>query len=58
MACRGCERRRKEVALMTEAVMQWVANPTGPHIHEIYTQLRNGAIARGEFDDGDVRPNT
>jgi hypothetical protein len=48
--CKGCERRRKEMALLLEATKQWAQNPTGPNAHEIYIQLRNEAIARGEYD--------
>jgi hypothetical protein len=50
MACEGCERRRKEMALMLEAGKQWTRNPTGPSIHDVYMRLRNEAIARGEIE--------
>jgi hypothetical protein len=50
-ACPGCERRRKEMALMREAAKQWAKNATGPNVHEVYLRLRNEAIARGELND-------
>jgi hypothetical protein len=57
MPCPGCERRRREMALMLEAGKQWTKNPMGPNIHEIYTRLHNEAHAIGYFDDL-VRPDT
>jgi hypothetical protein len=58
MACSGCERRRREMALMLEATKRWTKNPMGPNIHEVFIRLRAEAIGRGEFDDGNVRPDT
>ena len=57
MPCSGCERRRREMALMLEAGKQWAKSPMGPNIHEIYTRLHNEAHAIGYFDDI-VRPDT
>jgi hypothetical protein len=50
MICKACERRRKEMALMLEATRQWTFNPAGPNINEVYSRLRDEAIARGEYD--------
>ncbi len=58
MACAACERRRKEMALMMAAAKEWTAKPTGPNINTIYLRLRAEAIARGDFDDGIVRPSS
>jgi hypothetical protein len=55
--CKGCERRRKEMALMLEATRQWTFNPTGPNINEVYIRLRNEAIARGEYDVQPIEPS-
>jgi hypothetical protein len=46
------------MALMLEATKQWTLKPMGPNVHEIYMKLRSEAVARGEFDDGPVRPNS
>jgi len=48
--CEGCARRRKEAALMVEAVKAWALNPLGPNIQAIYVKLRAEAVARGDFD--------
>lgn len=58
MACEGCERRRKEMALMMEAAKQWTANPMGPNVNAIYLRLREEAINKGDLSDGDVRPSS
>jgi hypothetical protein len=49
--CEGCARRRKETALMAQAVVEWSKNPIGPNVHAVYLRLRAEAIARGEFDE-------
>lgn len=57
MACESCERRRRELAIYTEALKEWAASPLGPNANKIYARLRAAAVARGEFDDLD-RPHT
>lgn len=56
MVCEGCERRRREMALLLEASKLWTLNPLGPQIPMIFKRLREEAIARGEMDDGPLRP--
>jgi len=58
MACAGCERRRKEMAIMLEATKAWTANPVGPNVMTIYQRLREEAISKGELSDGIVGPTT
>ena len=60
MVCPGCEQRRRIMEIMAQATKEWTRNPTGPNIQEIYSRLRNeaAAAARGELDDGTVRPNS
>ena len=57
MTCIGCERRRREMAIWTEAAKEWSGKPLGPNIREIYKRLHAAAVARGEFDDLD-RPHS
>lgn len=40
MTCEGCARRRKELALMSEAARLWTQNPFGPSVTEIAKRLR------------------
>lgn len=56
--CVGCERRRVEMRLMTEAAAEWIKNPTGPNVGIIHARLRAEAVAKGELDDGTIRPNS
>ena len=58
MACAGCERRRKEMAIMLEATKAWTANPVGPNVMEIFKRLREEATTKGELSDGNVRPGS
>lgn len=57
MACEGCERRRRELAIWAEATKEWMGKPLGPNVNVIYNRLRAAAATRGEFDDLD-RPRT
>ena len=57
IGCRGCERRRKEMAIMADAGREWMKAPLGPPRMTIYARLLEAAKARGEFDGLDG-PNT
>jgi hypothetical protein len=51
MACKSCERRRREMAIYAEALKEWAGKPFGPSLHVIHTRLLAAARARGEFAD-------
>lgn len=55
MACAACEARRREMALIKEAFMEWTHNPLGPTFREIADRLR--AEQQSKPDDG-LRPNS
>lgn len=48
--CHGCEQRQVLSRLMIEAGKEWMANPMGPILKDVYKRLRDEAIARGELD--------
>jgi hypothetical protein len=50
MACKSCERRRREMAIYAQAIGEWSAKPFGPNITIIYNRLLDAAKKRGEFD--------